>query len=260
MNNRHTKLAFKQIVRLEWLNRTLNLVVAGLTEKEIRNDLNGYISTQMQGGGEGAERNKSTYGMSISILSCWFREDEELNPLRLALIERAKNIDQSKWLPLHMAMICAAYPYFSLVCNQVGKLFNLQDQISSGQVYNRMKDLLGDRSTIARNTRYAIRTLVSWGLLQDDKQNKKKGMYNKGPTFEITDKKTIALLLEGVLLSTADERSEINALQRNDCLYCFSFEPMTAGMLSSLSASRIESISYGLSTEIVQVKIFSRLN
>lgn len=89
-NNRHEKLAFKQIVRLEWMNRTLNLVLAGLSEKEIRTDLDRYMATQMQKGGEGAIRNKATYGMTIGLLSCWFREDAELGPFRNDLLAVAK--------------------------------------------------------------------------------------------------------------------------------------------------------------------------
>ena len=192
-NNRHEKLAFKQIVRLEWMDRTLNLVLAGLSEKEIRTDLDRYMATQMQKGGEGAIRNKATYGMTIGLLSCWFREDAELGPFRNDLLAVAKRTDQSHWLPLHMALMCASNPFFMQVCFQIGKLFSLQDQISSSQVYNRMKDIYGDKETTARNTRYAIRTLVSWGMIQD--VSGKKGLYSRGATSAIYDKKTIALLL-----------------------------------------------------------------
>jgi hypothetical protein len=251
-NNRHEKLAFKQIVRLEWMDRTLNLVLAGLSEKEIRTDLDRYMATQMQKGGEGAIRNKATYGMTIGLLSCWFREDAELGPFRNDLLAVAKRTDQSHWLPLHMALMCASNPFFMQVCFQIGKLFSLQDQISSSQVYNRMKDIYGDKETTARNTRYAIRTLVSWGMIQD--VSGKKGLYSRGANSEIYDKKTIALLLEGTLLSLPDERSEINSLQKNDSLFSFSFDFMSAGMLSSLSNGRILSINYGLSNEFVEIK------
>ncbi|MFA6846019.1 MAG: hypothetical protein WCR02_09845 [Sphaerochaetaceae bacterium] len=248
---RHEKLAFKQIVRLEWMDRTLNLVLAGLSEKEIRADLDWYLSTQMQKGGEGAIRNKATYGMTICLLSCWFREDAELDSFRKDLLAAAKRTDQSHWLPLHMALLCASNPFFMQVCFQVGKLYSLQDQISSSQVYNRMKDIYGDKETTARNTRYAIRTLVSWGMIKDI--SGKKGLYGKGENCEIYDKKTIALLLEGILLSLPDERSEINSLQKNDSMFSFSFDYMSAGMLSSLSNGRIVNINFGLSNEFVSI-------
>ena len=83
MSKRHDKIAFKQIVRLEWMNETLSLVLAGYPESEIRVKLDQYLSTQRQSGGVGNPRNKATYGMSLRILSCWFREELELEVVRV---------------------------------------------------------------------------------------------------------------------------------------------------------------------------------
>ena len=68
-----------------------------------------------------------------------------------------------------MAMLAASYPYFAWVNEHVGRLFSLRDSITSGQVYERMKQTFGDKEMVARNTRYVIRTLVSWGLLEEEK-------------------------------------------------------------------------------------------
>ena len=51
MSKRHEKIAFKQIVRLEWMIE-LALVLAGYSELEIREQLDQYLSTQRQSGGE----------------------------------------------------------------------------------------------------------------------------------------------------------------------------------------------------------------
>lgn len=81
--------------------------------------------------------------------------------------------------------MCASNPFFMQVCFQIGKLFSLQDQISSSQVYNRMKDIYGDKETTARNTRYAIRTLVSWGMIQDVSGKKVYTVGEQTPRFMI---------------------------------------------------------------------------
>ena len=67
MSKRHEKLGIKQTIQKEWMDRTLRMVLAGMTEKEIRQDLDQYLSTQRQSGGIG-ERGQKTYGMAIGYL------------------------------------------------------------------------------------------------------------------------------------------------------------------------------------------------
>lgn len=256
MSKRHNKIAFKQIVRIEWMDRTLSLVLAGLPEKEIRELLDSYLSTQQQSGGEGPVRNKATYGMSLGLLSCWFKEDQELEGFRQSLIRQAKSIDQQYWLPLHWAMLSAAYPYFALVSESVGRLFSLQDIISSGQVYDRMKQAFGDKEMISRNTRYVIRTLASWGLLVEDNKGR-KGHYTKPIAFSIKKPECAGLLLEGLLLSLPEEKCEWFSLQRHRSLYGFEFSISSAQQLERLSDNRITVSQLGLTTGVVAI---DRLN
>lgn len=247
MTDRLTKIAFKQIIRREWLDRTLEFVCAGVPDKEIRQYLDEYLSTQQQRGGEGAKRNKASYGMSIVMLSCWFRKEEELEAFRNDLITEAKKTDSSNWLPLHMAIVSAFYPFWFHVCAVVGKLFSYQDIISSSQIYDKMKSLYGDSETIARNTRYAIRTMVSWGLMADS--TKRKGFYEASSQFQVHSQKAIALLFESVLLTNPDGRALYENVYRNPGLFGFKFDYMPARMVETLSQGRIHMTNYGLTNE-----------
>lgn len=251
MSKRHEKIAFKQIVRLEWMDRTLSLVLAGYSESEIREQLDQYLSTQQQSGGEGAVRNRATYGMSLILLSCWFRKEPELDDFRKALLEQANRVEQKDWLPLHWAMLAASYPYFAWVGEHVGRLFSLQDSITSGQVYERMKQSFGDKEMVARNTRYVVRTLVSWGLLEE--VNGKKGKYRMPSVYQIQDSQVTELLLEGLLLAIAEERYEWNALLRHRALYGFSMYYISPQELVRLSNTRISLIQVGLTTGMLMI-------
>ena len=252
MSKRHEKIAFKQIVRLEWMDRTLALVLAGYSESEIREQLDRYLSTQRQSGGECEIRNKATYGMSIGLLSCWFRKEPELESFRKALLEHANRVEQKDWLPLHWAMLASSYPYFAWVNEHVGRLFSLQDSITSGQVYERMKQTFGDKEMVARNTRYVVRTLVSWGLLEEEKG--KKGQYRTPAAYQIQDSRVTELLLEGLLLAIPDERCELNALLRHRALYGFSIDYVSPQELARLSKNRISLNQVGLTTGMVAIE------
>lgn len=251
MSKRHEKIAFKQIVRLEWMDRTLSLVLAGYSESEIREQLDQYLSTQRQSGGEGPVRNRATYGMSLILLSCWFRKEPELDGFRKALLDQANRVAQKDWLPLHWAMLAASYPYFAWVSEHVGRLFSLQDSITSGQVYERMKQSFGDKEMVARNTRYVVRTLVSWGLLEEGKG--KKGQYSMPSVYQIQDSRVTELLLEGLLLSMPEERCELNTLLRHRALYGFSIDYVSPQELARLSQTRISMSQVGLTTGIVMI-------
>lgn len=252
MGNRHRKIGFKHIVRLEWMDRALSLVLAGLSEKEIRLNLEEYLSTQQQSGGEGPLRNKATFGMSINLLSCWFRNEPELNDFRKALIAKARTINPKDWLPLHWAMLAASYPFFSLVCEQIGRLFTLQEEITSGQVYSRMRQAFGDKEMIYRNARYVVSSLVSWGLLEVLPSGK-HGHYGKPKPIAVDDFQTSSLLLEGLLLSMNEERSEWNALLRHRALYGFDFEYSSIQELTKQSKGRVEFNQVGLTTTMMSV-------
>ena len=66
MSSRHDKLGIKQTIQKDWMDRVVQMMLAGMQEKKIRADLDSYLSTQKQSGGIG-ERGQKTYGMAIGF-------------------------------------------------------------------------------------------------------------------------------------------------------------------------------------------------
>ncbi|MCI2811007.1 TIGR04141 family sporadically distributed protein [Eoetvoesiella caeni] len=147
MAQRHEKLGIKQTIQKEWMDLTVRMMLAGLSETEIRSELDDYLSTQKQSGGVG-RRGEKTYGMAISLLASWFAPERDLRSFRDDALTLAKNIKPTEWLPLHWAVISASYPFWLNVAKQTGRLLNLQDQITQAQVFNRLKEKYGDRETV----------------------------------------------------------------------------------------------------------------
>lgn len=252
MIDRLKKIAFKQVVRKEWMDRTLELVCADVPENEIREYLDGYISTQQPRGGEGQKRNKVTYGISIRMLSCWFKKNFDLEDFRNALIEEAKKTDRTNWLPLHMAIITASYPFWFQTCSIVGKLFSYQDTISSSQIYDKIISIYGDKKAIRRNTQYVIQTMVSWGMISNSE--KRKGVYERTPKFEIKESKMQALLFESVLLANASGRMIYEDIYRSPGLFKFQFDYLPSRMVEHLCNGRVQLVNYGMTTEYLCLK------
>ena len=63
-----------------------------------------------QGGGTG-ERGEKIYLMVIGPLSAWFDPESELVDFRDHVLIMASKLQQKQWLPLHWAILSAAYPF-----------------------------------------------------------------------------------------------------------------------------------------------------
>lgn len=249
MAQRHEKLGIKQTIQKEWMDRTVRMLLAGLSETEIRSELDEYLSTQKQSGGIGT-RGEKTYGMAISLLASWFAPERELRSFRDDALILAKNIKQTEWLPLHWAIISASYPFWFNVAKQTGRLFNLQDQITQAQVFNRLKERYGDRETVSRNARYTVRSFVAWGVLKDANT---KGCYEKAVPIVITDLDLAVLVYESALLASSEAKSALGLLINNPAFFPFHL-PATTGDFVSQRSKRIDVIRYGLDDELLKLK------
>ncbi|MFZ4524135.1 MAG: hypothetical protein ACOYOE_00950 [Chlorobium sp.] len=248
MSKRHEKLGIKQTIQKEWMDRTLRMVLAGMTEKEIRQDLDHYLSTQKQSGGVG-ERGRKTYGMAIGILASWFAPEDELRRFLDEALNIARVVPEEHWLALHWAVISASYPFWFNVAKQVGRLFNLQESVTQVQIFNRIKEQYGDRETVARNARYTVRSFIAWGVLQESGN---KGCYNKAPSMQIQERKLAALLIESALHATPEGAGSVAALLKHPAFFPFEL-PMLSGTTIAGTSSSINLLRHGLDDEIVMV-------
>lgn len=248
MVTRHEKLGIKQTLQKPWMDKTVQMMLAGLPVKEIRAELDEYLSTQKQSGGFG-ERGKKTYGMAISLLAAWFSPDVDLVNFRNDALKLARSMPVSDWLPLHWAVISASYPFWFNVAKQTGRLLNLQDQITQPQIFNRLKEQYGDRETVARNSRYAVRSFVAWGVLKDSDT---KGCYEKAASVGIVDPSLATLMFESALLANPEGKGALGTILSNPAFFPFQL-PMITGDFISLCSSRIEVLRYGLDDELLKL-------
>ena len=249
MSKRHQKLGIKQTIQRHWMDRVVQMLLAGMTEKEIRNDLNEYLSTQKQSGGTG-ERGEKSYVMAISILASWFAPEQALIQFRDEALSLARTSPATEWLPLHWAVISASYPFWFNVAKQTGRLFNLQEQITQAQVFNRLKEQYGDRETVARNARYTVRSFVTWEVLKDSMA---KGCYEKTATVPIADQNVAILMVESALYAMPEGKGALGLLLSNPTFFPFQL-PVMAGDFIAQSSSRIDVVRYGMDDELLELK------
>jgi hypothetical protein len=248
MSKRHDKLGIKQTIQRHWMDRVVQMMLAGMSEKDIRMELDDYLVTQKQSGGTGA-RGEKTYGMAIGILAAWFSPDKDLRPFRDDALALAKKLPTHEWLPLHWAIMSASYPFWFNVAKQVGRLLNLQEQISQAQIFNRIKEQYGDRETVARNARYTVRSFIAWGALKDSEA---KGCYEKAAPVSIADSNQAILMFESSLLATPEGKGALGLLLNNPAFFPFQLPVMTGDFVAQHS-DRIDVVRYGLDDELLKL-------
>ncbi len=253
MAKRHEKLGIKQTIQKTWMDQTVQMILAGMSESEIRKDLDHFLSTQKQSGGAG-ERGKKTYGMAMGILTSWFAPDKDLMEFRNSVLECARDLPSNQWLPLHWSIISASYPFWWNVATQVGRLLNLQDQVTQPQIFNRLKERYGDRETVARNARYAVRSFVGWGVLNDTDT---RGCYKKSVPVTIVDKDCAILMIEAALHANPEGKGALGLLINNPAFFPFRLPAMTGNIISQ-NDNRIDVVRYGLDDELLVLSGYQR--
>jgi len=249
MSNRHDKLGTKQTIQKAWMDKTVQMMLAGLGENEIRAELDEYLSTQKQSGGVG-DRGKKTYGMAIALLAAWFSPDRDLIDFRNDALSLAGEMHRDDWLPLHWAVLSAAYPFWFNVARKVGRLLSLQDQVTQAQIFNRLKEHYGDRETVARNARYTVRSFVAWDVLKDSEA---KGCYEKADPVSIAKPNLAILMFESALLATPEAKGALGLLLNNPAFFPFQL-PMMTGDFVSQRSDRIDVVRYGLDDELLKLR------
>lgn len=249
MATRHDMIGIKQIIRVEWMQKTVNLILAGLPPEAIRQELHGYLSERM-GSGSQHTRSAQTRAFAVSnLMNMWVVPIPELDSFRdtaLSLIQQNPSYN----LPVQWAMISAVYPFWFNVAQQTGRLLALQDQLTHSQIVNRLKEQYGDKQTVSRNVRYVIRSLVAWGVLVDSES---KGCYEKSIPINITDPDLAILLLESALHAIPAGKKALPVLLNNPALFPFKL-PVISGDFIQNRSTRIYVIRYGLDEDMLELE------
>ena len=249
MSKRHDVLGIKQTIQQSWMDRTLRMLLAGMTEDQIRKELGHYLSNQKQSGGVG-ERGQKTYGMAIAILASWFSPQKELVGFRDEALALARVLPDAAWPALHWAVISASYPFWLNVARQVGRLFNLQEVITQRQIFNRLKEIYGDRETVARNARYVVRSFVAWGVLKDSET---KGGYIQSSKQEISNNQLAIVLYEAALYAHPEGTLSKDQIWHDPAFFPFRL-PLLTGDYIDRHAPSIDFHRHGLDNEMLIIK------
>jgi len=247
MTDRFSQIGFSQRIRLEWLEQTANLVLAGNDAQAIEASLQTLLADKLSVGGQAVRGNRDK---AISILmKIWVRSPRDLRLLNQRGLVLISQLPHDRRIALHWGMTMAVYPFWGAVAEQVGRLLKLQNTLVPRQVQRRLRERYGERETVARAARRVLRSFVDWGVLQD----KSKGVYIQGDTFAIQQPELIAWLTEAYLFAQPNGAASTREILNSPSLFPFHLAPLSADTIVARS-SHLELLRHGLDDELIMLR------
>ena len=248
MNNRQKQIGFSQRIRLEWLQYTANLVLAGNDKGAVNSSLQELLKDKVSIGGKAVRGNKEK---AITILmKIWFNVPGELEAVRDDGLGLLKSLPRKDQIAVHWGMAMAAYPFWGAVAGQTGRLLRLQESVAASQIQRRVREQYGERETVSRAARRVIRSFVDWGVLSE---TTKKGIYSQGRTYSIDDPRLISWLIETSLYARSNGSAAIKDLLDSTSLFPFRLMHVPAEHLVSMSP-RLDLLRHGLDDDLVMLR------
>ena len=247
MNNRQKQIGFSQRIRLEWLQYTANLVLAGNDKGAVNSSLQELLKDKVSIGGKAVRGNKEK---AITILmKIWLNVPGELEAVRDDGLELLKTLPRKDQIAVHWGMAMAAYPFWAAVAANTGRLLRLQGTAAAAHVQRRIREQYGERETVSRAARRVIRSFVDWGVLSGTKE---KGIYSQGRTYSIDDPRLISWLIEASLHARFNGSAAIKELLDSTSLFPFRLMHVSAEHLVSMSP-RLDLLRHGLDDDLVML-------
>ncbi len=151
-------------LKLQWLNKVVELVSSNLTEQEIKDQLNEYLSFEISS----PTNLRKTREILMNI---WVYENVISNKLREEAVSIVRDMPEYA-LVAHWCMMMATYPVFVDMCKLIGRLSEFQDEITLSQIKQKLYDEWGERTTLYHSIDKLISTLKELSVLKCDKPGK----------------------------------------------------------------------------------------
>ena len=248
MSKRVNQIGFSQRVRLEWLEQTANLLLAGNDKAAVNDALQELLKDKVSVGGQ-AERGNREKIITI-LLKVWLTTPTELEPLRIGGLDLLKCVPRRAHLAIHWGMVMAVYPFWSGVATQVGRLLRLQGSTAAAHVQRRVREQYGERETVSRAARRVLRSYLDWSVLQ---KAGTKGVYSAGSTLAVEDSRLIAWLLEASLYSQSNRSAPLKDLLDSPSLFPFRLKKITVQNLLEVSHG-LEHLRHGLDDDLIMLR------
>lgn len=150
-------------IKLNWMSYAASALKNVEDINEAKEVLDGYLAAEIKS----PDNLIKTKDILINI---WLKSDDELRKEAFKLVEKYPE-DKGA---IFWCMLLSLYPVFDDICNTMGKMFKFQDDITLGQLKDKMFDQWGERTTLYHSIDKIAATMKRLEGVQET-----KGRYSK---------------------------------------------------------------------------------
>ena len=244
---RHTQIGIDRLVRLAWLEKTADLVLAGNRVQDIKQILQEDLQESFISSNADV---RGSLDKTITILiKVWLTVPADLKLLQISGLELLKKTPRQDQLAIHWGMLMAGYPFWAAVAMQTGRLLKLQGTVAAAHVQRRVREQYGERETVARRVRYVLRSFLDWGVL---KETTEKGVYEQESSICIDETQLIAWLIRASLHAKGSGVASLKDLMDSPSLFPFHLAQIHADRLMEES-SELGVFRQGLDEDLIML-------
>ena len=180
-------VGLSRAIKIEWLNKTVDLVNEGMAPENIKEALNDYIGFEIKS----PDNIRKAREILMNIWVYPF-EDDKANIIREQALEAIRNGNEDK-LAMHWCMLLLRYPVFVDVTGVIGKISSMQDSFSLAWLKDKMFEEWGERTTLFHSIDKIMQTLRQIGGVDS-----RSGVYTVRH-YEINDAATKMIIIKTIL-------------------------------------------------------------
>lgn len=158
------RVGLSRNIKVQWLNKVVELISEDLTKGEIKEQLNEYLSFEITS----PTNIRKTREILMNI---WVYENDYSERLKEQALTLIRNYPECA-TEIHWCMMLAAYPVFIDMCKLLGKMAEFQDEITLAQLKQKLFDDWGERTTLFHSIDKLIATLKDFDAVACDKPGK----------------------------------------------------------------------------------------
>jgi len=197
-------------IKIEWLNKTVELIMEGKEEAEIKNELNDYLSFEIS--------SPTNLRKSREILmNIWVKTPDDLQHIKKLALDIYRKENGSKLLT-HWCMILLTYPVFSDMSSLIGKLTDIQGSFTTSWLKQKLFDHWGERTTLLHSVDKILQTLKYIGSIENIKQ----GEY-KVKSYQIQDDAEKSLIVMTIIAMKIKAYYEVTELSEIPQMFPFKY-------------------------------------
>ena len=183
------------------------------SRKEMYTILDGYLRNDIAGA-------KSRKNVITMLMKIWYLVDEEMIDVRDQILHSFSDLTKEERLLCHWGMTMVAYPFFKDVVLEFGRLFQLQEEISSQSIGKRMKAAYGDRRRVEVATSAVLGSMRAWRVIIPSE----KRSYKQNELIQIRNTKMQSFLIQVLLKLTQQNSLYMNQIQNHPLVFPFDID------------------------------------